>query len=103
MRRFLWDLCIIVCILLIGTELNDTHTYVKREEKLKTFEQSLKQEDTPEKQSVIVYQIEEDYSISIIEKETPSGSEPKIRITEVIRPQPIPKIILPFLLMGDVE
>lgn len=59
MRRFLWDLCIIVCILLIGTELNDTHTYVKREEKLKTFEQSLKQEDTPEKQSVIVYQIEE--------------------------------------------
>ena len=41
--------------------------------------------------------------IRIIEKDTPSGSEPKIRMIEVMRPQPIPKIILPFLLRGDVE
>lgn len=40
--------------------------------------------------------------IRIIENETPSGSEPKSLMNEVSRPQPMPKIILPLRLMGEV-
>ena len=40
--------------------------------------------------------------IKIMEKETPSGKAPKIRMTMVMIPQPTAKIILPFQLIGVV-
>ena len=40
--------------------------------------------------------------IRIIEKDTPSGSEPYRRMTEVMTPQPMPKIHLPFAVIGEV-
>ena len=38
----------------------------------------------------------------MIENDTPSGREPNRRITEVIKPQPMPKMMRPLRVSGEV-
>jgi hypothetical protein len=54
------------------------------------------------KENIIKVFIGTSIFIMMIEKDTPSGYPPNTRIAAVIRPQPIPNIILPLKLTGLV-
>lgn len=67
MKRFFFDFCIIVCMVLIGMEINNSSENVTRNEKIEQFEENLKRPEKAEKEAIMIYQTKENHAGKLAE------------------------------------